>query len=335
MRASFLFLAAALVSCADADGVARTTQPIVGGAAAPTATGIVFVTTDYGGYVETCSGALIASNLVAINRSCVTKEPAGKIECSTIFVAPEAVANVRVATGDVVTSTTTKLAVKEIVVDPAHSTFCDGNIALLLLEQKIEGTELHAPRLDTPPSKDELFLSIGYGTTAGMTKDGVGTRRAKENLKVLCVGNGCMPSTLISNDTWTGEPGGCTGDGPAIAASDRRLIGLLSWGDANCTEFAVHHRIDGHADWLRTEGKRAAMLGGYAAPSWTEKAMVPADGGTTTEPDAGSPGDGAVNPVATPGGNDSGGCHTAPAKHDRALPFLALFALVFARRRNK
>jgi hypothetical protein len=226
---------------------------------------------DDGDYVRrTCSGTLVAPNLVLTAQHCVA-DTSKLVNCPTsVFGAVTAASRIRITTSESMWSADADwFHAIEVLLPPGGSAVCGRDVALVVLASPVDRHRALpiAPRLDASPEREEDYVAIGYGTTGGDTDD-AGERRRRNALRVMCVGGAC-DSGQIKDDEWRGDHGICSGDsgGPAIDMRGR-VIGVTSRGPAGC-EAPVYGGLVGHAPWLRDAAKHAAHDGSYADPAWT------------------------------------------------------------------
>ena len=225
----------------------------------------------------TCSGSLVAPNLVLTGRHCVADVPIG---CGVIGA-------LHPAEGFFVTSQPMFIweekyfhRVSEIIVlpvgpassDPLYNEdgLCGRDQALLLLEDNVAPAEAVplVPRVDVALTPGEGFSAVGYG---GTNDDGLdsGVRRRRDDLSVVCAGEGCPPDAQKTE--WMGDEGTCPGDsgGPAIDEQNR-VVGVLSRGVVGCTSptYGAVFADDAWGAWLIEGALHAAEVGGYEAPPW-------------------------------------------------------------------
>lgn len=283
------------------DGLA----PIRDGTADTTDVAVVGIVDDMTG--ATCTGALIAPDLVLTAQHCVA--PIMNLgECTQgSFGPPGAPTRFYVTTRPTMTFNPADYHATAEVVLPPGTGFCGRDIALLRLGAVVPANEAApiAPRLEPAPAPAELYAAVGYGATDDMGT-GSGERRRRDGLAVDCVGAGCS-STFLSVEEWRGEAGVCQGDsgGPALDGSGA-VIGVASRGAVGCIA-PTYTQVAAHDAWLIDEAVRAANLGGYPPPPWTGVAP-PVDAGVDAPIDApvdAAPGADAGTGVDDP---DGGGC---------------------------
>ncbi len=257
-----------------ADGEAS--QAIQGGYADLTDTAVVGIVELSGNSLSTCSGSLIAPNLVLTARHCVSNTlntaQGGGIICSqttsgNIFSAT----NFYVTTDERIDYDSTWVQAREVVGLPSDNTFCGQDQALIILSENIPESVAKplVPRVDTSLTQGEIYNAIGYGLTSDSPNASSGSRRRRDNLVVQCAEHECLPSSQLTATEWRGETGICSGDsgGPALDLQNR-VVGVTSRGSAGCDN-PVYGSVHGWGDWIKQTAIYAAGLGGYEAAAWT------------------------------------------------------------------
>jgi secreted trypsin-like serine protease len=309
------------LSCSPAEPTAgprlgRAHGAIQGGKTDSTHTFAVAVDSDGG----TCSGTLIAPNLVLTARHCISFSGGEEVDCSTDeFGRVYSASRFRVTTDAVVTSGATFHAVASILTPPAKE-FCGNDIALLLLGDNVAPEEAQpaAPVVDSMTDHSRYgtqVTAIGYGITSPSADDD-GTRRTREKIPMECVPGdpqvGCKPLSEydMTETEFIVREGGCTGDSgssafdPATLDSTPVTFGVLSRAgetSTNCVD-VIYTRTDAFKDFLIDGATRAAEEGGYPRPLWAGGPEVEADAGTDS---AASPAPAAPVTASPRGG---GGC---------------------------
>lgn len=275
-------LVSGLAACASDDGAARAPQAIAGGVNDTTHTNVVGIAIVRSAGIGSCTGSLIAPDLVLTARHCVSPVAGEGILCSNATLGGVAraasttqdtypAASFYVTTEATISQLARFTGVAEVIV-PADSTgepFCGLDIALLRLTTPITNVGLVRPRLDVAPRMSEVFTASGYGSTNG-AGEGAGRRRMRDGLLVQHVGMAVTRGvTVIDEREWLADTGTCRGDsgGPALDSLGE-VFGVLSRGASNACESPIYTRVDLYADWLRAQAAQAAAAGGYAPPSW-------------------------------------------------------------------
>ena len=210
---------------------------------------VVGITDDATG--ATCTGALIAPDLVLTAQHCVAPI-VGPFDCATVeFGPPGSPSTFHVTTLPAFTFDPADYhAVAEIRIPPGGNGVCGRDVALLVLAAPIDADEARpiVPRLDVAVTPGELYAAVGYGATDDVNT-GAGERRRRDGLLADCIGDGCgVPS--IDAAEWRGEAGVCQGDsgGPALDAAGR-VIGVASRGSFGCVD-PIYGSLVAHADWI-------------------------------------------------------------------------------------
>jgi hypothetical protein len=252
--------------------------------------------------VGLCSGSLLAPNLVATARHCVTVlSGPSEIDCATSTFGSDLPVGDFLVTNDAMLSSKTRfVGVRQVVVPTgaAHTKVCGNDIALLILDQNVEVPEYVTPTLDPPMSDPRYSISvtaIGYGIDSPLDTTGMsaGTRRARENVALACVPNdpsfaGCysapMVSEFLSADEFvSGDASTCEGDSGSGAfdqgSFDRGRwvsFGVLSRGgvdpDSGTCVQPIYSRFDAWSQLLVDGAMQASALGGYPLPAWAQVA---------------------------------------------------------------
>lgn len=220
------FVAACGSSSELAEPTSSAAQPIIHGAASGSDQDfVVQIGLAYDGTIyPTCSGTLVAKNLVLTARHCV-----GELQDDvTVDDYPPAALHVyvgssaprRVEAGQASDARGERLftaKTKELVPD----------VALLLLDRPVDAP-IASIRLDGGAKKDELLDIVGFGITEDDAQPEV--RMQRKSVRVLDIG----PGRSTYHELYAGEfvfgEAACSGDsgGPALSATSRAVVGVAS-----------------------------------------------------------------------------------------------------------
>ncbi len=275
MRSLLAVLAAlALVNCTDDEAppmqLASKIQAVAWGEVDVTHTAAVGIAIDNGASSGSCSGSLIAPNLVLTAQHCVAETPDTYIRCGRYSFSPP-----RPAESLFITTNSTLYGRDigyyqgaEVFVPRVAADLCGNDIALILLSGNVpadEATPL-VPRVDRQVETGQTFTALGFGNTE--SGGGAGTRRIATGRRIMCAGAQCARVGVIPDFEWLGEDGVCQGDSGGPALDDEgRVIGALSRGGDGCST-PVYSGIYGWERWIREIAAHAAEVGGYEAPAW-------------------------------------------------------------------
>lgn len=308
-----------------------------------------------------CSGVLIAPNLVATARHCVDEASDLTVACAgDTFggpLLPES--DYWITTDyDMLQSTQGWHQTQSIVVPPATS-FCGNDLALLILKDSVAADEATpaTPLVQYPLTDADVVsgseTAIGYGDTSATTNS-YGTRHERQNIPILCIpGDETAPCAPVSQsniaaDEFAAGDGPCDGDSGSGAYEQSSynqgmplVLGVLSRGGAEGTSCSgsVYTRFDVYRDLLIQTVTKAASVGGYALPAWTQPAPLGADGegeegglaeGGGSATCDGSEGNEGTDCTTAQASKHSGGCSAAPGPPDAVagLAILGGFALL-------
>jgi len=272
-------------------------QPIKGGYSDTTDTGVLGIYDASTG--ASCTGSLIAPNVVLTARHCVS-DTSETVQCGQAKPG-----GLHAAKYFYVTTRPNMFSqnpsdyhkVREVLgvpLDPASNDpllnkedLCGRDQAILILADNVPATEAipYVPRVDVALVKDEEYYAVGFGATND-SGSGAGVRRRRDDLFVSCVADEC-PSFFVKKTEFIGDTGICQGDsgGPAIDMQ-HRVIGVTSRGDFGCDQ-PVYGYVYGWGQWLKDVVLYAAQpaIGNYPAPAWTSgKSTDPAFGGSVGVP---------------------------------------------------
>jgi hypothetical protein len=293
--------------------VGSSRAAIVGGEVDSTTTGVVGLAIFFTGhqFFGSCSGTLIAPNLVLTARHCVsllTNSTDEQVQCGVTGFTP-----VNRQDGFLASSSTTRpmdptdptyFRSIQVHVPDGSTEFCGQDVALIVLSGEGMPASMATPvvpRIDIAPVPGEPFTTEGYGLTDPNSDNTDGTRMRGSGSTVRCVGTDCQTrSDTVRNTEWLSEDARtCPGDsgGPAIDAQGR-VMGVTSRGPQGCTS-TVYGNVSSWRDFIISTAIDAAARGGYDPPSWTSGVSLPG-------PDSADSGSGV--PESKLGKSCSGGC---------------------------
>ena len=233
---------ALLAACGQADdvelGVAH--QPMIEGAPSDDSyAGVVFFETTQPGGKISCTGTLVAPNLIATALHCVTSSPLDHFDCQpdgTITAATVqagaigplvAPANVKIYMGSPV-DYSEPVAVGVKLFGTGSTQGCQGDLALIQVDHALDAP-VASVRLDRMAARREQAYALGYGETDVVENRGY---RLVREVQVIDVGPSSTAEALrtASPRTFVVGEGPCKGDsgGPAFSADTGALLGVFS-----------------------------------------------------------------------------------------------------------
>lgn len=252
-----LIFTACAVSCSPSAGepAASNSQKIIHGKTSPSDqdfTVLIVHTTPNSDLFESCSGSLLASNLVLTARHCVSAtvdqafgcDEQGKLvgggsggtvqgdfDPASLYVF---IGNTAPAFNQGKISADARG--KKIFHDDSKI-LCSHDLALIVLDTMIPNAQIVPIRLDSPPVEGELFTAIGWGVTT--TSPMPAMRQMRSGVKVLKVGpdpGDQLIPPIGPGDFEVGEAI-CQGDsgGPAYAEATNSVMGVVSRGGNGST----------------------------------------------------------------------------------------------------
>lgn len=275
------------------------TSEIQGGeldnAAHPFAVGVC--TGRKGNCFGTCSGALIAPNLVVTARHCVEDSPE-RIDCKTAqFGARRAnSSNLFITTNAKMNQATLGWHGTKKVITPTPTAVCGNDIALIILSDQVAASEaspvtpaIQYDLIDRRPfNAFEGFTAVGYGITGPDNQDS-GTRRLRRNIRTLCIPGDAkydcqklgIPADQSHPNEFIGGDGTCSGDSGSSAYANTLFrnssfvsMGVLSRGgvsdDGTTCLNSVYTRLDSWRQFIVDGAKEASNNWTlYPEPTWT------------------------------------------------------------------
>ncbi len=220
--------------------------------------------------LASCSGTLIAPNVVLTAQHCVAPVSGdGSVSCGvTVFGSQYDAGELWVTTHPEFTMDVANYHVgMEIVIPPGGNAFCGNDQAILILESPVPETEAvpAAPRVDESLVLGEEYSAIGFGQTCDGCDSGV--RYRLDDLLTSCVADDC-PSNYVAQTEWLGATGVCQGDsgGPAMDLLGR-VVGVASRGGPGCSS-PVYGHVFSWGDWIKNTVVYASGLAGLEPPPW-------------------------------------------------------------------
>jgi hypothetical protein len=206
----------------------------------------------------TCSGTLVAEDMVLTAHHCVVQRVGPTAAFSKTLVSSEKL-NIELG-GDYLPWAT--VGVKAVVAPPCGEAGGKGDVAVLVLERRLIGMYTMTARLKEPPARGEHVDPAGFGRCA-LSANGI-RRRAREGGEVVAMSSG----------TFDVRASICPGDsgGPLVVrngSGSPEVVGVVSLsamdGDDTTRNLSVMARIDsfrsvfGHAR-LIADGADASDL---------------------------------------------------------------------------
>ncbi len=345
-------LALASLACSynSRDGLSQTDQAVLGGQlSGPEDDAVVKVEAQAAsGTLWTCSGTLVAPNLVITARHCVSNFVDGIWSCDSdgnlisskgagSMGALDTPSNITVRRGT--GPNPPRVAKGQTILAPSSTTVCINDIAFLVLDQQLNDIPIKPIRLYSGVAPGEQITVIGYGTD---DDGGFGVRHIRSGLTIAQVGPSSfrpVADAIAPRTFLTQGPALCMGDsgGPALSDYDA-IIGVFSQivGDCRSTDAKnIYTQVApflsdvvlpafqaaGYDPWL--EGNSEPGLNGTggasnAGGSTSAAGGAPAQsGGASAQPSGGS-----TNSDNASGGapNSTGGEPSLPAVYDQAPP---------------
>jgi hypothetical protein len=279
--ALFGAVACGQTDAADAKAASESSQSIVsGGTSGPQHDAVVQIARD--GSLS-CTGTLIAPNLVLTARHCVAGEGAPESEdgCALGRTLPASSFAIKLGAAVDTSGRVPKPDARgSRVFTTTRASICSFDVALIQLDRALAGAKVAKVRFTPLARGEDGLVAVGYGVN-GRTQDLPDARRSRGRLAVLAVGpasatfrqrsGDTVPYDVPENDVATGEST-CNGDsGGPLFDAQMNIVGVTSRGlpvPNSCLDLpAIYAGVAGHADLIRGAAAAAgASLDGVRDP---------------------------------------------------------------------
>jgi hypothetical protein len=170
------------------------------------------------------------------------------------------------------------------VIAPSGATLCDGDIAVIVLDQPVKTAKPLLVR-SRGAVRGERVRAVGFGTNGDGLAASAGAKLVREHVRVLSVS---VAELTVGEATCHGDSGG-----PALDEDTGEILGVVSRGGPACEGPGVHNiytRADAFT-WLVDEAfARVAGLDREGLPDAGAPAPAPAKGSKQKPPsDLGGP----------------------------------------------
>jgi hypothetical protein len=229
------------------DPISSAQEPIINGIPSdPSQDSVVFIAAVNSNSSSACSGTIVAPNLILTARHCITTVKDEPFSCQAdgslnsnskggVFISDWPISQLYIFKGQTKPDYLSNLAnadgLAQAVFHPSSSEMCDGDIALILLQQPLKKPTIATLHFYGPVIPGDIITAVGYGLDQSGTIPAY--RLQRKDIPILRVG-----PVSATNNTWpvainefeVGEAI-CQGDsgGPAFDINGA-VIGLVSAG---------------------------------------------------------------------------------------------------------
>lgn len=257
--------------------------------------GVVAIATSIGetpSHITLCSGALVAPNLVLTARHCVSRAVTATPSCDARGrshngdhlaedVDPAAIA---VYVGSQVRPEVDVPVARAVrTLHPTGQVLCDSDVAFLVLDRPVIGTNILSMRLHAPVEAGDVVVPVGFG---GGPLNIVGHKVARSKSTVLATGPIANAETgaVLGPREFEVDRATCRGDsgGPAIDVGTGEIVGVVSRG-GSCSGHGnhVYTRVDAYnrlATAAFAAAEREAKFAARGLPSAPDREREHVDG---------------------------------------------------------
>jgi hypothetical protein len=273
---------------------------------------VLVVHDDGSGSIDTCSGEILAPNLILTARHCVSTTSDAAMACGADGIgSPEGAVGADFPASSLTVyvgvnypaSTAPPDGTGEKIIHDGATNLCNHDLAMILLAAPIPGAKIAPLRLDdTRTKRDDLVTVVGWGVT-DTTFDPT-QRMQRSGVKITAVGPD-IPEDVAPNELETGESI-CSGDsgGPALSDSGA-VIAITARGGNGKSPSTTVPGVDCTGPATFNDFTRIAPFKSLILDAFTQAGYSPVLESDT--PDAGPVDDaGPTDDTGTPPVDDSG-----------------------------